>query len=90
MIFRVISLHSVVCRVENNTLPYYLSPYYDDENLRANSFQEGENDENLTSLIEDKPITLLLNPMGLDTNKRQPWVTQIRRIDKESDIGPTN
>ena len=30
-----------------------LSPYVDDENLRANSFQEGENDENLTSIIED-------------------------------------
>ena len=64
---------------------YYLSPYYDDVNLRANSFQEGENDVNLSDksvdepmpMLLDEPIGLMLNPMCLDADRRQTWVTMV-------------
>lgn len=54
-----------------------LSPYLDDVNLRANSFKEGENDVNAKGNSFEEPITLLLNPMGFDVDKKQAWVTRL-------------
>ncbi|XP_056694997.1 uncharacterized protein [Spinacia oleracea] len=42
-----------------------LSPYLDDVNLRAISFEEGDNDVNVKENSFEEPITLLLNPMGV-------------------------
>ena len=54
-------------------------------NLRANSFQGGENDVNLSNksaeepmpMLLDEPIGLMLNSMGLDADRRQTWVTMV-------------
>ena len=41
-----------------------LSPYYDDENLRANSFEEGENVVDPNASSKHDPISLLMEHMG--------------------------
>ena len=61
-----------------------LSPYYDDVNLRANSFQEGENDVNLSDKSVNEPIGLMINPMDLDADRRQTWVTMVSWTEAEN------
>lgn len=43
---------------------------------------ERVSDENLDGIIGDESISLLLNPIGLEPDKRQSWVTQVLWIDK--------
>ena len=53
-----------------------MSPYLEDVNLRANSFEEGENDMNQEGNSFEDPITLILSPIGFELGgKSQGWVT---------------
>ncbi|KAJ9536696.1 hypothetical protein OSB04_un000081 [Centaurea solstitialis] len=54
-----------------------LSPYLDDTNLRANSLKEGGNDVKSEENSFEEPVTLLINPMGFDLDKRNAWVTNL-------------